>query len=149
MGFYAACTKAVWLFRLAQRQQQTVAVSDNQAAAGLTEREKVPQHRWQIILLPYHLTNKQPYCTAAPHIQTERHTDIFPAPTSQRDTPLTCTTLDYMVGKVRICSLFIKYNIQQQAEATQEQHLSTWTLTEWDETAIRNLILCDAVEANE
>lgn len=122
MGFYAACTKAVGLFRPAQHQQQTAAAaSDNQAAAGLTETEKVLQQRRQIILLPHHLTSKQPNCMTAPHIQTDTLT------TSQWDTALTCTQPDYIVGNV--CVPFIKYNIQQRAEATPEQHLSTRNLT--------------------
>lgn len=40
IGFYAACTKAVWLFRLAQCQHQTVTLSDNQAAVDLTGTER-------------------------------------------------------------------------------------------------------------
>ena len=100
MGFYAACTKALWLFGLAQHQQQTVAVCDNQAAVGLTEREKVHQHRRQIILL---------------HTFRQTDTDMH-------------TARLHGNGRLHMLTV-IKYNIQQQAEATQEQHLSTWTLT--------------------
>lgn len=71
-----------------------------------------------------------PHCKqAALVLHTSRQTDILtlcPAPTSQRETALTRTQADYMAGEVCICSQFIKYNIQQQAEATQEQHLSSW-----------------------
>lgn len=82
MGFYAACTKAVWLFRLAQRQQQTAAVGDNQAAMGLTERETRPISTEGKSLCYCLSINEQHYCTTVP----DRQADIFflPRPVSGR-----------------------------------------------------------------
>lgn len=123
MGFYAGCIEFVWLFWPAQCQQQTVTFKPSDVSGSHRKRKNSIGAEGSSYCC--FVTYKQSYCIAAPQTQTDWHTDIYPAPTSQREAELICAQAHDMTGEVCLSSLFIKYNIQQQAEATQEQHLST------------------------
>lgn len=123
MGFYAGCTEFVWLFWPAQCQQQTVTFKPSGVSGSDRKRKNCIG------------AEGTSYCCFATYKQTQTdwHTDIFPAPTSQREAELIRAQARDMTGEVCLSSLFIKYNISQQAEVTQEQHLSTGPFAaRWD-----------------